>query len=314
MTQKTNTLLIIPIDGSANALRAVDYVGRFFGRGSRAAIHFLYVIPALPPILVDEARHNRETAVMLKKMEAKYTSLAETALDAGRQRLQRFGFADQQIKTTIHARALGVAQDICHWAEKKSADAVVMSSRGLGRLGALFMGATAAKVIDASELCPVWIIRGKVSQQGVLIAVDHSEEALRALDHAGYILADGEHPITLFYSRRKLTSLVPRQVAASAPELDRIWRDRAGQAIAPVMEKARQMLVDAGVDQSRITVRVTEGSRSAATDIIKTARQLKCGTISVGRRGAAAQSAFRMGSVSRKVAEGAEDTAVWIVP
>lgn len=314
MASKISKLFIMPIDGSANALKALDYFGRFFGNGQRIDVHLLYVIPALPPILVEESQHNRETAAMLKKMEDKYISMAKTALAEGRQRLQELGFEQDRVITTIHSHAMGVAQDICGWAEKKSADAIVMSSRGRGRLQSFFMGATTTKVIDASALCPVWIITGKVTDQSVLIAVDRSEEAMRAVDHAGFILSGGDHAVTLFYSQRNLTSFVPRQVADSAPGLERFWQDRVGKAIAPVMEKARRMLIDAGVSESRITVRAAEGTRSAAADIIKTARQLQCGTIILGRRGSTGQSAFRMGSVSRNVMEGSENTAVWIVP
>lgn len=314
MAQKIDKLFIMPIDGSANALKALDYTGRLFNNGQRIDAHLLYVIPALPPILVEESQYNRKTAAMLKKMEDKYISMAKAALAEGRQRLQELGFEQDRVTTTIHSRAMGVAQDICGWAEKKSADAIVMSSRGTGRLHSFFMGATATKVIDASAFCPVWIITGKVTEQGVLIAVDRSEEAMRAVDHAGFILSAVDHPVTLFYSQRNLTSFVPRQVADSAPDLERLWQDRVGKAIAPVMEKARHMLIDAGVAESRITVRAAEGTRSAAADIIKTARQLRCGTIIVGRRGSTGKSAFRMGSVSRNVMEGAENTAVWIVP
>lgn len=314
MTQQTGKLFVLPIDGSTNALKSLDYIGLFFGGKQQIDIHLLYVIPALPPILVEESRHNCETAVMLQKMEDEYISLAKTALTEGRQRLQELGFDPDRITTTLHAQAMGVAKDIYRWAEKKSADAIVMCPRGRGRLHSFIMGATATKVVDASTLCPVWIVTGKVTEQGVLIAVDRSEEAMRAVDHAGFILSSVNHPVTLFYSQRNLTSFVPRQVADSAPGLEQLWQDRVGKAIAPVMEKARSMLINAGVAESRITVRAAEGTRSAAADIIKTARQLQCGTIILGRRGSSGQSLFRMGSVSRNVMDGCENTAVWIVP
>ena len=314
MTEKTNRFFLLPIDGSANALKAVDYLGRFLGQGNGASVHLLYVMPALPPILVEESRHNRETAAMLGKMEKNYISLAKTALADGRQRLLACGFEDDRIKTSLHNQAQGVARDICNVAEKDLVDAIVMSSRGRGRLESFFMGATATKVIDASGFCPIWIVLGNVTRQGVLIAVDRSEEAQRAVDHAGFILAPTDQPITLFYSRRSLTSLIPRQVVDSAPGMESLWQDRTAKAIAPAMEKARGILVDAGVDDARITVRVAEGTRSPAADIVKTAAELQCGTIIMGRRGTTGQSAFRMGSVSRSVMEAGEDTAVWIVP
>jgi len=73
-------------------------------------------------------------------------------------------------------------------------------------------------------------------------------------------------------------------------------------------------VIDAAVTASKISVQVTKGTRSAAADIIKSARKLNCGTIILGRRCTTAQSKLLMGSVSRNVIEGCEDTAVWIVP
>jgi nucleotide-binding universal stress UspA family protein len=314
MTEQIQKLFIIPIDGSANSLNALDYIGYLFGTAPNVFIELLYIVPALSPILVDESRHNPKTAAMLKKMELKHISIAKAALDGGRMRLQGLGFEDHQIKTTFLGQAVGVAMDICNWAEKKSADAIVMSSRGRSRLESFFMGATANKVTDAGTFCPIWIILGKVTQRGILVAVDRSKEAMRAVDHAGFTLAQTDQPVTLFYSRRSLAGFIPRQVVEEAPDLERIWQDRAGKAIAPVMETARQILLDAGVAESRITVRVAEGTRSAAGDIIKTAQQLHCGTIIMGRRGSSGQSVFNMGSVSRKVIEGSDDAAIWVVP
>ena len=314
MTQSINKFFLVPIDGSPQSLNAIDYLGHLFSAVQTIQIDLLYVVSAISPILVEESRFNRKTAAMLQKMEKKNMAFARSALEQGALRLKQMGFEEQRINTTILAQIAGVATDICERAEQKSADALVMSSRGRSRLESYFMGATATKVIDASKRCPAWIVLGKVAQTGFLIAVDRSEEALRAVDHAGFILADTQHPITLFYSQRKLTSFLPREVVDEAPDLETIWQDRVGKTIAPVMETARQILIDAGVADSRITVRVTEGTRSPAADIIKTASQLDCGTIVMGRRGTSGQSMFNMGSVSRKVVDGSDDMAIWIVP
>jgi nucleotide-binding universal stress UspA family protein len=311
---KIEKLIVAPTDGSMASINALEYIGDFFGPRHRVVVNLVYVMPALPPILVEESRHNRQTAGMLKKMEQKHHETAKTALDLGRQRLLKLGIVEERIRTGIQMQTTTIANDICNFAQNASADAIVLGSRGKSRLESFFINATATKVIEAGKLCPAWIVLGKVKQQGVLIAVDRSSEALRAVDHAGFMIADSDHPVTLFYSQRSLTAFVPRQVVDAAPNMEHIWQDRIGKAIAPVMQKARQMLIDAGVEASRIKIQISEGTRSAAADIIKSARKLNCGTIILGRRGTTAQSKLLMGSVSRNVMEGCEDTAVWIVP
>jgi nucleotide-binding universal stress UspA family protein len=97
-------------------------------------------------------------------------------------------------------------------------------------------------------------------------------------------------------------------------DLETIWKSVAGREIAPYMQKAKEMLIKAGLDESQISVRVVDGSRSAAADILDTARQFGCGTIVMGRRGATNVKEYTMGSVSRKVMQDCNDAALWIVP
>jgi nucleotide-binding universal stress UspA family protein len=144
--------------------------------------------------------------------------------------------------------------------------------------------------------------------------VDPSECAMRAVDHAGFMLAGVEQPVTLFYSRRNLLRFVPREALEAAPGLETVWQSRAGKEISPVMDKARHLLVQAGVAESRIAVKVVEGSRSAGANIIEAARQEACSTIVVGRHGETSHKAFPMGSVARTVVQQCDDTAVWVVP
>jgi nucleotide-binding universal stress UspA family protein len=80
------------------------------------------------------------------------------------------------------------------------------------------------------------------------------------------------------------------------------------------MEKANEMLINAGVDKSKISIRIVDGGRSAAFDILDAARQLDCGTIVMGRRGVTNVKDYTLGSVSRKVLQDYKDAALWIVP
>lgn len=314
MSAAVTKLLIAPVDGSPQTLKALDYVGRFFETGAAIKVQLLFVIPPLPPLLVQESKQDRNTAKMLEKMEKKHEETANSAMEQGRRRLLTLGFDEDQILTVVHRKAAGVARGICALAEKHTADAIVMSTRGRGRMESFFLGSTATKVADASALCPVWLVKGEVTDHGVIIGVDPSECALRAVDHAGFMLTGLEHPVTLYYSRRNLLRFAPKEVVQAAPDLEDVWQNKIGKHIAPVMEKARQMLLDAGMDQSRIRIKVAEGSRSAGADLVKAAQDNSCGTIIMGRHGEAGHNAFAMGSVTRTVVRENKNMAVWIVP
>ena len=176
------------------------------------------------------------------------------------------------------------------------------------------MGETACKVMELSLICPVWMVKGDVRSKPVLIAIDNSENAMRAVDRAGFMLSGTDCPITLFYSKRSLGRFFSTDVVAPMTDLETMWKSAAGREIAPYMKKAKEMLIKAGLDESQISTRIMDGSRSAAGDILDAARKFGCGTIVMGRRGATNVKGYTMGSVSRKVLQDFKDSALWLVP
>ena len=141
-------MLLAPVDGSSQGLKALDYTGRMFAADAAMKIKLVYVVPPLPPMLVEEARRDRGTAEMLKKMERGHDKTAESAIDTARERLLSLGFDENQIQSVVHRKSAGVARGICSLSESLNADAIIMATHGRGRMEAFFMGATATKVAD----------------------------------------------------------------------------------------------------------------------------------------------------------------------
>ena len=175
------------------------------------------------------------------------------------------------------------------------------------------MGEVSSKLLEYCRVCPVWVVEGKVTSNRVLVAIDSSDNALRAVDHVGFMLAGTDAPVTLFHTMRHLRRFVPQEVLDEAPELEELWKTKAGQEIEPFMNKAKEMLLQAGLNESQITKKVVDGSRSAASDILDEARNNGYGTIVMGRRGLSGVREFFMGSVSSKVLHSSTRMATWIV-
>jgi nucleotide-binding universal stress UspA family protein len=306
-------MLTVPVDGSENALRSLDYLHLIYGNKHNLEVTLKYVLPSLPPILADNRTMDRDTATKLKAIENKSIRLAEKILSQAKNFLIEKGFPEERVQTVYKKKESGIAQDICQWVESKRADGVLISSRGRSRLEAFFMGEVSSKLLEYCRVCPVWIVQGQVKSNRVLIAVDSSENALRAVDHAGFMLSGTECPVTIFHTMRHLRRFVPQEVLDEAPELEELWKTKAGQEIEPFMKKAEEMLVKAGVSESLISKKIVDGSRSAASDILEEARNNQYGTIVMGRRGISGVQEFFMGSVSSKVLQNATGMALWIV-
>ena len=106
---------------------------------------------------------------------------------------------------------------------------------------------------------------------------------------------------------------MPREILDTVPELAALWKETAGREIGAVMDKAKEMLLSAGVPENLVSVQIADGSRNPANDIIAAAKAGGCGTIVVGRKGSAGKSDFTLGDVARKIIGEAADCAVWVV-
>jgi nucleotide-binding universal stress UspA family protein len=175
------------------------------------------------------------------------------------------------------------------------------------------MGSVTQRLLEYHPLCPVWIMDGLIRSKKVLLCVDGSENALRAVDHAGFMLSGTDCPITIFHTLPHLRRYVPKDVLVGAIELEELWKEKAGRQISANIKKARKMLLDAGLDAQQIAVKIADGSRSAAYDILKEAKDHDYGTIVLGRRGISAFKEFFMGSVTREILHSSFGLAVWIV-
>ncbi len=315
MTKDPEKMIVVPIDGSENALKSLDFINRIFGPQHKLKLSLVHLLPKLPPILVEESKKNRATMNQLREMEKRNSQLAERILKKARDRHINLGFTKETVEAVFRKIEIGVARDICRWAEdNKKADAIIISSRGRSRLEAFFSGEVANKVLEYVKVCPVWMVKGTVKSKNVLLAVDNSENAIRASDHAGFLLAGTDVHVTVFHSKRDLKHFVPKEVLQEFPEVERFWHSKAGETVAPYLTKTRELLVKAGLAENQISIKVVDGSRSAARDILKQAEENAIGTMILGKKGYSNVNDFAMGSITKKVLEGATDMAVCIVP
>lgn len=307
-------MIVLPVDGSEDANKMVRYVSFMFNPKQFSEINLLYVMPALPPLLVEEGCKDKKMSIRLKTVQERNKIVAEEVLATSGKILLDRGFTREQVINVCVEKKKDIPGEICRWAEKQQADAIAVSAAGRSRLEAFLLGENASKVLELSRDIPVWMAKGKISKRPVVIGVDHSKDALRAVDHAGFMLAGSDYPITLFHTKRSLRRFLPKIILEAAPGLDEQWQTIAGDDIDPVMAKAKQMLLEAGIHPSKVFIEIQNGSRNAAADILSAAKSCDAGTLVMGKHGAGASEPYTLGSVARKVIENAKDLAVWIVP
>ncbi|MBW2428620.1 MAG: universal stress protein [Deltaproteobacteria bacterium] len=314
MVADIQKMIIVPVDGSENALKSLDYINLIFGPQHNLKTTLFYALPRLPPILLEESKKDGKTLKKLRDLEKKNTAMAEHFLAIAKDSLIKKGFAKAAVEAVFRKIELGIARDIVNWSEKKRADAVILSTRGRSKLVTFFLGEIANKVLEYSRVCPIWMVKGSVKKRHALLAIDNSKNALRTVDHAGFMLSGTDAKVTIFHSKRDLKHFIPSALVEEFPEFQKHWLRKAGKEITPFMQKAKDMLLAAGLREDQIATKVIDGSRSAAADIVKEAQDCNAGSIFLGLRGYSSVKEYTMGSVTRKVLNQAEDMAVCIVP
>ena len=314
MAEDVQKMIVVPVDGSENSLKALDYINLVFGPQHNLKTTLFYVLPKLPSIFLDESRKAGKTLKKLKDLEIRHTEIAEHLLAAGKKKLLDVGFSEKTIGAVFRNMEVGIARDIVNWSEKKRAHAVILATHGRSKLVTFFLGEIANKVLEYSRVCPVWMLKGSINKKNVLVAVDNSKNALRAVDHAGFMLAGTGAQVTIFHSKRDLKHFIPDSLVDEFPEFQKFWQRKAGKEMAPFMQKAQDMLLAAGIKNVQITTPIADDSRSAATDILQEAHRMDAGTIFLGLHGYSNVKEFTMGNVTRKVLHHAADVAVCIVP
>ena len=151
----------------------------------------------------------------------------------------------------------------------------------------------------------------------VLVAIDDSENAMRAVEFIANSFAK-DSKITLF-------NVIPDTAALcemNSPELTPYFKsqqssfcvleEKKKELVNQAVQKARNILMDAGFDENNITVKSEVKKSGVARDIVKEAES-GYNVIVMGRRGVSGIRDFILGSVSQKVFNLAKDISVLVV-
>jgi nucleotide-binding universal stress UspA family protein len=147
--------------------------------------------------------------------------------------------------------------------------------------------------------------------KNILIAVDASDNAKRAVEHAATILQGALNVrVTLLY--------IERAPGRDLFETEEAWLSQCRiehERVFDFLQKARARLLAAGMPEAAVTERTVlcSAEPSIAQTILDVQQEGGYGTLVVGRRGLTKGEEFLFGSVSTKLVHNARNCAVWVV-
>jgi nucleotide-binding universal stress UspA family protein len=138
--------ILVPVDGSRNAMRAIDYAIRL-ANGGPLELHLLTVAPPLDDYGMVAAYLSRQQHT--REMKVRGASVLQGATARARA---------PKVKTTTHLVIGDVPDSIVRTARRLHCDAIVMGTRGMGLLKDLLLGSVASKVLHLTRI-PVTLVK-----------------------------------------------------------------------------------------------------------------------------------------------------------
>ena len=314
MAATVDRRILLAVDGSDQALEAVRYASTVFP-AERTQIVLFNVGTGFPEVYWDLGRNPLYQSQKNKVMGW----LADHQLVIGEFKAKAYkiladaGFAEDAVEVKTQTKKTNILNDIVQESYQEYS-ALVVGRTGISRSKDLVVGSLAGKVVKIIKHIPTIIVGGRPASRTILIALDESIEAMRAVNSVGVLAGPGNPQVTLCH----IIKLPARfHLPGSRPESlanDPQWLDYHKNKFKPYMDEAAGRLIEAGVAADRISRDFLVARGNPVRRILKTARSEGFATIVVGRRQALGfAEEYIWGRFSEKTIKLAENMAVWTI-
>ncbi|HKK98770.1 MAG TPA: universal stress protein [Desulfotignum sp.] len=306
--------ILIPVDTSRSSLQAVRYAVHISSVIKNLHCVLYHVQPPVSLYLQEEAAKDMHVRAQLKKVTKKNNDKAQAVLHDLKSEMTRSGFLEDRIELVTRPRELGLAQDVIEYAQKNLLDAIVVGRRGVTGIQKFFDDSVSDAVLERSQALPVWLVQGDVQPQNMLVAIDGSQDSLRAVDHVSFMISENtDINISLLHVTNTAHNYCEIDLDDDLdPEFVKIIEKKDRACVDRFYPLAMKKFTQMGISQDQIDIHTIAGGRRVGNTVVEFAQKNKCNTLVFGRRGI--NKSFFMGSVSRQIISQASDTALWVVP
>jgi nucleotide-binding universal stress UspA family protein len=146
--------ILVPIDGSQNALRAID-VGTNLAKGYNAELLVINIIP-VPGIFTDASSGFGTSQSTLDLYYDQQESHAKHFLGDAMDVVRKYG--DVKVTTEVDRADKSIVEEIIDAALRNKTDLIVIGTRGLGGFRKLLQGSISSGVVTHAH-CNVLVVR-----------------------------------------------------------------------------------------------------------------------------------------------------------
>jgi nucleotide-binding universal stress UspA family protein len=266
--------ILVPIDGSTSCLRARELTA-LFAREFNSKITLVHVVSH--DFMHPELKANYQLpSLVLNKLDEVYMKAGEKILRTAEEVFKEDGL---QVEPILIRRAEDPADSLLNLSKERSFDLIIMGNRAETHAERFELGSTSEKIALYSKI-PVLIVKKKTKLGKILVAIDGSKQATKALGYVSALAKKFNSKVTLLHvAEAKLANLEP-------------------EAVRSISEK---ILWDASIEIKGVEIDKKLEFGSPAESIIQLARQENYDLIVLGSRGLSSVKRYLLGSVSEDV-------------
>jgi len=270
--------ILVPVDGSRFSLQAEE-VAADIAKKFNSKVTVLHVVPH--EIMHPPMEYTQQVPSSVRQdIEGFFVQKGKQALGEA-----KMLFAEEKVQVdAILEEFADPPETILEVAKEKKSDLVVMGNRGASEIENFTLGGVAEKVSRHAE-CPVLIVKKGTILSKILVAVDGSKHAQKALEHAAQLALKYKAALTLLNVAQTLLPHIKTETA----------KNMGDRIVSEAAEQVKELKVDKRVEIGH-----------PAKTIIDVAKKGNYDLIAVGSRGLNPAKRFFMGSVSDKVSRHAQ--------
>jgi nucleotide-binding universal stress UspA family protein len=305
--------VLIAVDGSVYSRKAIEYTVKIASIIKDLKYVLINIQPKISEFLIEDARADSKARSALKKVTNSNQENSMKILEESKSLMTKLGVNSKNIETVSQPVTRGTAKAILDYGKQSLCDSIVMGRRGISRLAEMFTGSVTNNVLEHTNVIPVWAIGGDITSSKIMVAIDGSESALKAVDHVIFMV--GENPdiqVTLLHITPRLRDYCTIEFDDKGDIVEDVITQGDKRCVDDFYTHAQKKFEEAGIKESQIDIKQVTSKINIGKAIVDEARKGDYGTVVVGRRGT--NNSFFMGNVSRHVLINATDCAVWLVP
>jgi hypothetical protein len=303
--------LLLPIDGTQEALKPVQFLAGLYPDRSQVSLILSYFAPPLPPAYQEKSalpHFVKKRQELLRSREHNIRSV----LDQAKQVLTRAGFLSHTIEEHIQEQQGSNAKAACLLANRKKVDAVLVQKRVTSALEGFLRDDSTHSLLSQCITSPIWVTDGAVVPSHAAVCVTEESASLRAADHAAFMLSGTDARITLLHASRTIHHCVSSPASFIRADLEKWLMIPDGRRMKPFFMESHGILKREGIRDENIEITVLPSHGKIASEILSYCRTAGIGIVVLGHSRPKGLRDLLKGSVTKKVVEELKNMAVWV--